>query len=275
MKIAIWCGCIVVYSVVVTACRLGGVTFGALPTALLFLLLVILPAPVLCRAWDRKRAQKQGPVQVERPEEISEAEVLEIKNPALRARAELYRSSRESAGQPEKSWPAPGEKLCGTPFVKAGKEVPPEPAPKADAPKKAKHTRLEVALSIICAVLVVSTAVLGYKVYEFRETVIAFVNVNDELLQENKALESEVEELQREVSSMSSGSSGLDDFTAGYLEAREQMGQPYYVASVNSDIFHRPSCDYVDNILEENRTYYLSKLRAIIDGKQPCSVCMP
>ena len=100
MKIAIWCGCIVVYSVVVTACRLGGVTFGALPTALLFLLLVILPAPVLCRAWDRKRAQKQGPVQVEQPEEISEAEVSEIKNPALRARAELYRNNRESAGHP-------------------------------------------------------------------------------------------------------------------------------------------------------------------------------
>lgn len=268
MKIAIWCGCIVVYSVVVTACRLGGVTFGALPTALLFLLLVILPAPVLCRAWDRKRAQKQGPVQVEQPEEISEAEVSEIKNPALRARAELYRNNRESAGQPEKSWPAPGEKLCGTPFVKAGKEVPAEPAPRADTPKKAKHTRLEFVLSIICAVLVVTSAVLGYKVYEFRGMVIAFVSVNDELLQENKVLEAQLEEARSE-------SAGLDSYTMGYLEARERMGKPYYVASVNSDIFHRSSCDYVDSILEENRTYYLSKLRAIIDGKQPCSICMP
>lgn len=216
------------------------------------------------------------PPQQEPPEQEAPIDVSNIKNPALRARAELYRSSRESAGQPGKSWPAPGEKLCGTPFAKAGKEVPAEPAPRADAPKKEKHTRLEFALSIICAVLVVSTAVLGYKVYEFREMVIAFVNVNDELLQENKALESEVEELQREVSSMSSGSSDVDDFTRRYLELREQrLGTSYYVASVNSDIYHRSSCDYVDNILEENRTYYLSKLRAIIDGKQPCSVCMP
>ena len=61
----------------------------------------------------------------------------------------------------------------------------------------------------------------------------------------------------------------------GYLEARAQMGHPYYVASVNSDVIHRPSCDYVDSILEENRVYYLSVLRAVIDGKRMCSVCMP
>ena len=85
---------------------------------------------------------------------------------------------------------------------------------------------------------------------------------------ENKALEAQLEEAKSE-------SAGLDSYTMGYLEARERMGKPYYVASVNSDIFHRSSCDYVDSILEENRTYYLSKLRAIIDGKQPCSVCMP
>lgn len=235
MKILIWLGCIAVYSVVVTACRLGGVTFGALPTVLLLLVLVVLPAPALCRQLDKKRDKKE-------PE--------------------------------KKPWPAPGEKLCGTPFIKAGEKIPgaatPEPV------KKRGRTRLEVILAVACAALVVTSAVLGYKVYEFRGMVIAFVSVNDELLQENKALESEVEELQREVSSMSSGSSDVDDFTRRYLELREQrLGTSYYVASVNSDTFHRSSCDYVDNILEENRTYYLSKLRAIIDGKQPCSVCMP
>lgn len=208
------------------------------------------------------------PTQQEPPEQEPPIDVSNIKNPALRARAELYRSSRESAGQPEKQWPAPGEKLCGTPFVKDAEEVPAEHAPKDDAPKKAKHTRLEFALSIICAVLVVSTAVLGYKVYEFREMVIAFVSVNDELLQENKALEAQLEEAQSE-------SAGLDSYTMGYLEARAQMGHPYYVASVNSDVIHRPSCDYVDSILEENRVYYLSVLRAVIDGKRMCSVCMP
>ena len=227
MKILIWLGCIAVYSVVVTACRLGGVTFGALPTVLLLLVLVVLPAPALCRQLDKKRDKKE-------PE--------------------------------KKPWPAPGEKLCGTPFIKAGEKIPgaatPEPV------KKRRRTRLEVILAVACAALVVTSAVLGYKVYEFRGMVIAFVSVNDELLQENKVLEAQLEEARSE-------SAGLDSYTMGYLEARERMGKPYYVASVNSDIFHRSSCDYVDSILEENRTYYLSKLRAIIDGKQPCSVCMP
>lgn len=227
MKILIWLGCIAVYSVVVTACRFGGVTFGALPTVLLLLVLVVLPAPALCRQLDKKRDKKE-------PE--------------------------------KKPWPAPGEKLCGAPFIKAGEKIPgaatPEPV------KKRGRTRLEVILAVACAALVVTSAVLGYKVYEFRGMVIAFVSVNDELLQENKVLEAQLEEARSE-------SAGLDSYTMGYLEARERMGQPYYVASVNSDIFHRSSCDYVDSILEENRTYYLSKLRAIIDGKQPCSVCMP
>lgn len=227
MKILIWLGCIAVYSVVVTACRLGGVTFGALPTVLLLLVLVVLPAPALCRQLDKKRDKKE-------PE--------------------------------KKPWPAPGEKLCGTPFIKAGEKIPGAAAP--EPVKKRGRTRLEVILAVACAALVVTSAVLGYKVYEFRGMVIAFVSVNDELLQENKALEAQLEEAQSE-------SAGLDSYTMGYLEARERMGQPYYVASVNSDIFHRSSCDYVDSILEENRTYYLSKLRAIIDGKQPCSVCMP
>lgn len=227
MKILIWLGCIAVYSVVVTACRLGGVTFGALPTVLLLLVLVVLPAPALCRQLDKKRDKKE-------PE--------------------------------KKPWPAPGEKLCGTPFIKAGEKIPGAAAP--EPVKKRGRTRLEVILAVACAALVITSAVLGYKVYEFRGMVIAFVSVNDELLQENKALEAQLEEAQSE-------SAGLDSYTMGYLEARERMGQPYYVASVNSDIFHRSSCDYVDSILEENRTYYLSKLRAIIDGKQPCSVCMP
>ena len=227
MKILIWLGCIAVYSVVVTACRFGGVTFGALPTVLLLLVLVVLPAPALCRQLDKKRDKKE-------PE--------------------------------KKPWPAPGEKLCGTPFIKAGEKIPGAAAP--EPVKKRGRTRLEVILAVACAALVVTSAVLGYKVYEFRGMVIAFVSVNDELLQENKALEAQLEEAQSE-------SAGLDSYTMGYLEARAQMGHPYYVASVNSDIFHRSSCDYVDSILEENRTYYLSKLRAIIDGKQPCSVCMP
>lgn len=227
MKILIWLGCIAVYSVVVTACRLGGVTFGALPTVLLLLVLVVLPAPALCRQLDKKRDKKE-------PE--------------------------------KKPWPAPGEKLCGTPFIKAGEKIPgaatPEPV------KKRGRTRLEVILAVACAALVVTSAVLGYKVYEFRGMVIAFVSVNDELLQENKVLEAQLEEARSE-------SAGLDSYTMGYLEARAQMGLPYYVASQESYVYHRSSCEYVDAILERNCVYYTSKESAREDGKVPCSVCNP
>ena len=227
MKILIWLGCIAVYSVVVTACRLGGVTFGALPTVLLLLVLVVLPAPALCRQLDKKRDKKE-------PE--------------------------------KKPWPAPGEKLCGTPFIKAGEKIPgaatPEPV------KKRRRTRLEVILAVACAALVVTSAVLGYTVYEFRGMVIAFVSVNDELLQENKVLEAQLEEARSE-------SAGLDSYTMGYLEARAQMGLPYYVASQESYVYHRSSCEYVDAILERNCVYYTSEERAREDGKVPCSVCNP
>ena len=227
MKILIWLGCIAVYSVVVTACRLGGVTFGALPTVLLLLVLVVLPAPALCRQLDKKRDKKE-------PE--------------------------------KKPWPAPGEKLCGTPFIKAGEKIPGAAAP--EPVKKRGRTRLEVILAVACAALVITSAVLGYKVYEFRGMVIAFVSVNDELLQENKALEAQLEEAQSE-------SAGLDSYTMGYLEARERMGLPYYVASQESYVYHRSSCEYVDAILERNRVYYTSEESAREDGKVPCSVCNP
>ena len=267
MKILIWLGCIAVYSVVVTACRFGGVTFGALPTVLLLLVLVVLPAPALCRQLDKKREAREEPVRREAPEEISEEQAAEIKNPALRARAELYRNSAGSDAEPEKKpWPAPGEKLCGTPFIKAGEKIPGAAAP--EPVKKRGRTRLEVILAVACAALVITSAVLGYKVYEFRGMVIAFVSVNDELLQENKALEAQLEEAQSE-------SAGLDSYTMGYLEARERMGLPYYVASQESYVYHRSSCEYVDAILERNRVYYTSEESAREDGKVPCSVCNP
>lgn len=48
-----------------------------------------------------------------------------------------------------------------------------------------------------------------------------------------------------------------------------------YVASVNSDKYHRLSCDYAGNILEENRVYYATAGQAEAAGKEPCSVCRP
>ena len=48
-----------------------------------------------------------------------------------------------------------------------------------------------------------------------------------------------------------------------------------YVASVNSNKYHRLTCDYAQNILEENRVYYETAADAEDAGKQPCSVCSP
>ena len=48
-----------------------------------------------------------------------------------------------------------------------------------------------------------------------------------------------------------------------------------YVASVNSDKFHIPSCRHAANISDENRVYYSTRSKARSDGKSPCSVCDP
>ena len=48
-----------------------------------------------------------------------------------------------------------------------------------------------------------------------------------------------------------------------------------YVASVNSDKYYRLTCDYAENILEENRVYYETAADAEDAGKHPCSACRP
>ena len=51
--------------------------------------------------------------------------------------------------------------------------------------------------------------------------------------------------------------------------------QEKYVASSVSDKYHRLSCEYADNILEENKVYYKTPADAERDGKYACSVCRP
>lgn len=47
------------------------------------------------------------------------------------------------------------------------------------------------------------------------------------------------------------------------------------VASANSDKYHRLTCDYAGNILEENKVYYKTPADAERDDKYACSVCRP
>lgn len=51
--------------------------------------------------------------------------------------------------------------------------------------------------------------------------------------------------------------------------------QEKYVASSVSDKYHRLSCEYADNILDENLVYYDTAADAERDGKCACSVCRP
>jgi len=46
-----------------------------------------------------------------------------------------------------------------------------------------------------------------------------------------------------------------------------------YVASSQSDVFHRPSCRYVDQIKPENKIYFSTRDEAIASGRRPCKVC--
>lgn len=48
-----------------------------------------------------------------------------------------------------------------------------------------------------------------------------------------------------------------------------------YIASSESDKYHRRSCEYVENILDENRVYYDTAADAERDGKTACSLCRP
>lgn len=162
---------------------------------------------------------------------------------------------RKRAPAEKKPFPQPGKKLCGTPFVQAGQTPPGAQAQHPQEPAK-KHgwTRLEIGLSIVCAVLVLVSAVLGYKVYEFRKLAITFIQVNDELLQENSALRA--------------------------VESRAQTGEVLcnYVASIDSDKYHLPSCPCAENILPKNRIEINSALDLMVmenRGYTPCAVCLP
>jgi hypothetical protein len=48
-----------------------------------------------------------------------------------------------------------------------------------------------------------------------------------------------------------------------------------YVASKNSNVFHRPGCEWAKKIKPENLIGYSSRAEAITSGKRPCNRCRP
>jgi len=56
---------------------------------------------------------------------------------------------------------------------------------------------------------------------------------------------------------------------------KSSSGQRGYVASNNSDIFHKPDCRWAKNISPDNLVTYKSRQEAVKAGKRPCKWCKP
>ncbi len=60
MKIAIWLGCIFIFAAVRTLLEMNGIAVGGLLTVILAVAIVFIPAPLLCKAWDKHVSSKQS-----------------------------------------------------------------------------------------------------------------------------------------------------------------------------------------------------------------------
>lgn len=49
----------------------------------------------------------------------------------------------------------------------------------------------------------------------------------------------------------------------------------HYIASLESDTFHYPFCQWVEKISEENRINFQTYQEAISSGRRPCNICKP
>lgn len=211
MKALIYLACIAAAAAIQTALRMNGMELGGLVVALLYGTALLFAAE-FCKPREQKKKTADAP----------------------------------DAGKGP--FPHPGEKICGTPFIRAGWET----------EKRPGRTRLEIGLSVVCAVLVLLSAVLGCKAYEFRKLAITSIQENERLLQEK-------DELLRENDTLSLQNDVLRQYCR-------------YVASIDSNRYHLPSCPYANNILPKNRIEIDSALGLMImenRGYVPCSLCLP
>jgi hypothetical protein len=58
----------------------------------------------------------------------------------------------------------------------------------------------------------------------------------------------------------------------GFVNVRAQ-GQ--FVGSINSNIYHYPSCQYAQNIIPANQIWFVDADDALSHGYKPCAVCNP
>lgn len=60
--------------------------------------------------------------------------------------------------------------------------------------------------------------------------------------------------------------------SASLLEVR---GEGQFVGSVNSNVYHYPSCTYAQNIKPANQIWFSDAADAVSHGYRPCTVCNP
>ena len=54
-----------------------------------------------------------------------------------------------------------------------------------------------------------------------------------------------------------------------------QVAEYAYIASANSEVFHRPACKWAKKISLRNLVGFKSREDAINSGRRPCKVCEP
>lgn len=294
MKVIIWLGCVFAYSVVVTALRFTGILLGGIPTFLLGLFLVVLPARALCERWDKHKAQHIPPRQ-EPPVPEAPMDASKIDNPVLRARAELLCASKE---QPAERWYTCQkcgqlvregevcdceairqhleEERCHEPAAQEQEQSEAEP-PEAKMPKKKKRTTLEVTLMVACCALILLSTALGYHVYKFRALSIAALEVNNGLLQENKDLEAQIKELeadvakfQKSVQALEAENASMTDDMIKYLPDAIFLYNNIGFIVNGSNFYHNYECP----IFQEADEYWAHNVEYCeYLGYSPCGRC--
>jgi hypothetical protein len=69
---------------------------------------------------------------------------------------------------------------------------------------------------------------------------------------------------------------GIAQQSKGQAQPADEPAATYaYVASKNSNVFHKPDCRWAKNISPKNLVGYSSRDEAIAAGKRPCNVCKP
>jgi methylphosphotriester-DNA--protein-cysteine methyltransferase len=54
-----------------------------------------------------------------------------------------------------------------------------------------------------------------------------------------------------------------------------EVAEYSYIASVNSEVFHRPACKWAKKIYPRNLVGFKTREDAINSGRSPCKVCKP